>query len=175
MKKNLILLLLLLSSFYAKAQEYDAFVPQTVEIETNGISIDDLYSYAKEWMILPGRIVDLEEIRDERKLFSMIRLYYVQTSYIAEDINTKKVYGLLESYFGENWRGTFFATFKLILSCEENKVALTMCCGYLGIFGENGVPYTSSSTEMRNTDGKIEWERVKKNFTDFFGTAIYAK
>ena len=165
MKKNVILFVLMLSAvFYSKAQKYDAYESQSLEISTKGISVDDLFSYAKEWIIVYAGIAD-NETRNKLQGW-----YNIQTSYVAEDFNSKKMFGLLEYRFIRGIMTTNVATFKLIIACKENKIKLTMCGGHLETLDNKG---GSIPAKMKNTDGDMEWEQLKISFTKFFTTAIY--
>ena len=166
MKKNIVLAAALSAFLLAKAQNYNAFEPQSVEIVTSGIAADDLFSYAKEWLIVSAKMEEyatMNKLRWERKKIS--GQYDIQTSYIAEDLNFKKVYGLLKyRHFG--FTANDVVTFKLILSCEENKVILTMCSGYSERISEQGFSYPR---KLENIDGDMEWEALKTSLSDFFG------
>jgi hypothetical protein len=165
MKKTIILLALVLSSFvYSTAQNYNSYEPQSVEISTNEISVDDLFSYAKEWTIVYAGIAD-NATRDKLQGW-----YNIQTSYVTEDFNSKKVYGLLKYSFVRGIMTVNVATFKLIISCKENKVKLTLCGGHLETINDKG---GSLPAKMKNTDGDMEWEQLKTSFTIFFNTTIY--
>jgi len=166
MKKSIILMAVMLSALLcAKAQKYDAYEPQSLEISTNGISLDDLFSHAKEWVLVYAGIAD-NATRDKSGGW-----YAIQTSYITEDFNSKKVYGMLEYRFIRGLGVSHIATFKLIISCKDNRVKLTMCGGHLeALDGKGG----SSPLKMKTTDGDMEWEQLKASFTHFFKTAVYA-
>jgi|GEM_PF-4173714 len=187
MKKQIILIITLSSFLYVNAQEFDARKPQSVEISTTEISVEDLYSYAKYWLLVQARMVDgelMDKFRNQnanQRVAVVSRPYYhIQTSYVTEDFNSQKVYGLLEFRFQRPRSSSlYFASFRLILSCEENKVTLTMCCGLLEtvsfIQETRKDRIFSRPAELQPTDGKMEWEALKKNFTDFFTRIIYER
>ena len=178
MKKQIILAIALTTFLYAKAQDYDARQPQSIEISTTGISIEDLYSYAKYWLTVQARAAD-EATRNKfglgRRFIDGILINNVQTSYITEDFNSKKMYGSLETRFQRQVRHKLFirtVSFRLILSCEEDKVTLTICCGLADRITDSTM-FPTMPEELQPIDGKMEWEELKRNFTDFFSRAIY--